>query len=147
MPAAGSTSRRTIWITGSEAYEEFGLHHNQLYEYHRYGSYYLGGKRLRARRRRGLTAHGHSRSDLWQFDRRQVKRIADGRASTESRAEGIRDRKGRLWLPASVASLRYGIAVQHLERWRDNPCSFLGGKKLRAGKIRAATSTGTLWLY
>src|SRR5205823_1038159 len=52
-----------------------------------------------------------------------------------------------LWLPASIASRRYGVAVQHLERWRDNPCSFLGGRKIRTRRIAAATNTGTLWVY
>jgi hypothetical protein len=141
-----TTPTRKAWVTGAEALEEFGLGHNQLYEYHRDGCCHLGGKRLRARRKTAATAHGHLRSDLWQFDRAQVERIARGSDNDEALRQQYQDNDGT-WLPAAVASRRHKITIQHLERWRDRPCRLLGGRTINAKEVPAATRTGTLWVY
>jgi hypothetical protein len=135
------------WITASEAAAQLGLDPNYLYKWHKRGCPHLAGRRKLGSRR----VCGPGRSVAWkvrQFNRRQLEEIA--RSIGESGFEtGLRDAEGN-WLPASIAETRYDIWTQHLERWRQEPCSFLGGSPIRAKQVPCPSRTrhgGMVWVY
>jgi hypothetical protein len=148
---ARATSRHgtpgSDWISGQEAVDLFGLDLNRLYEWHKKGCALLGGTKLGARRIKA--GSGALVRKVWHFNREQIKEIAAALRAGFLDA-GVQDKEGT-WLSAAVAKKRYGILIQQLERWRQQPCPYLGGNTIRHKQVPCAAMGvrrgGVLWIY
>jgi len=132
-------------LTANAAERRHGVKRGRLRYWQSYPCPHLHGAKLRAR----LVAvtPAAQRKRVWVYDEKQVEQIA--LASTPAADQVYRDAAGD-WLPTRVAVERFVLNRCTLADWRKKPTPRLGGRTIRAKRIRLVSQRGFLrkvWVY
>lgn len=120
------------WLTSEQVLEQFNLAFSTVDRWRRRGCPVLGGRRLRAKRVKGVK--GYKRL----FSAEDIRRVVE-----TPPWDGLhRDSSGQEWLSTRLAGERFGFSPDRLDAWRMKGCSALGGHKLRAQLIRVREAAG-----
>ncbi len=130
------------WLSASVAAEQFGLSRSLFYLWRKNGRSYLGGCKLRARKRAIVKVDG-KRDFILVYTLDQLERIDEKRTSllvADPDAE---------WLSGREASERFGFDRNRLYEWHKEGCCYLDGRKLSARRVLAGIGTRArrIWQY
>jgi hypothetical protein len=125
------------WLGFQAVSDAYGFSRDQLYAWSKEECPYLGGKRLKAKTEL-LNIDGRRIRGIQTYQRDQLEQIRKEMSLAE---EGVHtDAQGR-WLTARSVRLLHGdsrlpLWATDLVRWRSAPCRLLGGRTIRAKRVR-----------
>ncbi len=131
------------WLTAREILEQFGFDNSALFLWRTKGCAALGGKKLLSKKAIREGKRGCQFEYL--YPRKQIEIIAAVPVLTN---KPLSDKQGKLWWPASAASVEFGCSLCQLDDWRERFCPWLGRKiHYKRRVVREQDRKQFRWVY